>query len=105
MTQTYSIADFRENLAQIIGRVMYGGEQAIIKKYNQKAAVLVNSDDYARMIDPSLSYSEKDWQRLFAPLLNVAKRNKNGSYQKIQKDVSQAIQEVRQKQDENTGGN
>ena len=50
-SKAISIDELRTNLSEIIGRVMYGRDRVIIKKYNRQAAVLMGMDEYRHFID------------------------------------------------------
>ncbi len=45
ITNSVSIEEFRSNLAELIGRVMYGKDKIVIKKYNREAAILLSLDE------------------------------------------------------------
>ena len=53
INNTVSIEEFRVNLADFIGRVMYAKDRVVIKKYNRNAAILLGVDDYEKLLDPT----------------------------------------------------
>ena len=56
-----SIDELRSNLSEFIGRVMYGKDRVIIKKYNREAAVLLSLDEYEKLMDPTKRLSKSQW--------------------------------------------
>lgn len=58
LNNSVSIDEFRSNLAELIGRVMYGSNIIIIKKYNREAAVVLSVEEYEKLLDPTKRLSE-----------------------------------------------
>jgi len=95
-----TIDDFRTNLADIIGKVMYGNNRVVIKKYNRQAAVLISINDYQKLTDPTKKYSPQEWLSKFAVFEDVKNKNAGKDPEEIEKDVAQAVKDVRAQKNE-----
>ena len=92
---TVSIEEFRVNLADLVGRVMYGKDRVIIKKYNRDAAILLSLDDYENLLDPTKRLSKSQWNEAVQKLESVRANIPEADPDEIQKEVNQTIQEIR----------
>lgn len=77
----------RKNLGQLLEEAYYRGDEIIIERAGKPMAVLVSIEEF------------KNWQKTrekdFALLDEVKTVNKEASSKKIEKDVEEAIREVR----------
>ncbi len=92
---TVSIEEFRVNLADLVGRVMYGKDRVIIKKYNRDAAVLLSVGDYEKLLDPTKRLSKSQWNEAIRKLDSIRAEIPEADPRNIQKEVDQTVQEVR----------
>ena len=90
-----SIDELRNNLAELIGRVMYGGDRVIIKKYNREAAVVLSIDEYERLIDPTKRFSPKIWKSKFKAIDKIRESIPEIDSDVIEREVNKAVQAVR----------
>lgn len=90
-----SVDEFRSNLATILGRVMYGKDKIIIKKYNREAAILLSLDEYEQITDPTKRFSKKEWEDKFAIIDKIRERIPDIDPQVLQREIDEAIKEVR----------
>ena len=90
-----SIEEFRVNLADLVGRVMYGKDRVIIKKYNRDAAVLLSVEDYEKLLDPTKRLSGSQWNNAVQKLDSIRADIPETDPDEIQKEVNQAVQQVR----------
>ena len=90
-----SIDEFRSNLAELIGRVMYGKDKVIIKKYKREAAILLSLDEYEKLLDPTKRLTKFQWNKAVQRLDRI--RNKIPSVDQgiLEKEINQAVKEVR----------
>ena len=44
-----SISEARESLAEIVNRVVYGGERVVLRRHGKPVAALVSADDLERL--------------------------------------------------------
>lgn len=95
LKKTVSIEEFRINLADLVGRVMYGKDRVIIKKYNRDAAVLLSVDDYEKLLDPTKRLSKFQWNDAVRKLDAIREDIPEADPNEIQKEVTQTLQEVR----------
>jgi|SRR3989344_6714895 len=95
MTQQVSIDELRSNLADIIGRVMYGKDKIVVKKYNRDAAVILSFDEYEKLVDPSKRFTKKQWEAKFKVFEDIQKRIPLDEQENLEKDIARAIKEVR----------
>jgi len=90
-----SIEEFRVNLADLIGRVMYGKDRIIIKKYNKDAAILLNMEDYERLIDPTKRFTKDEWNKKFAVIDKIRERIPEYDQELLEQELGEAVREVR----------
>ena len=90
-----SIDELRNNLAELIGRVMYGGDRVIIKKYNRDAAVLIGVDDYEKLLDPTKRFTKKEWKKKFLVFDKIRERIPEYDQKFLEKEIDKAVREVR----------
>ena len=92
---TVSIEEFRVNLDDIVARVMYGKDRVIIKKYNRDAAILLNMDDYEKLIDPTKRFTKEEWNKKFAVIDKIRERIPEHDQELIEQEVDEAVRKVR----------
>lgn len=92
---TVSIEEFRVNLADLIGRVMYGKDRVIIKKYNRDAAVLLSVDEYEKLLDPTKRLSKAQWDEAVQRLDKIRESIPEVDQELLEKEIDEAVQEVR----------
>lgn len=95
LKNTVSIEEFRVNLADLVGRVMYGKDRVIIKKYNRDAAVLLSMDDYERLIDPTKRFTKEEWNKKFAIIDKIRERIPEQDQKLLEQEIDEAVREVR----------
>lgn len=96
MTNTsVSIDEFRSNLADMLGRVMYGKNRIIIKKYNREAAVLLSLDEYEKLLDPTKRLTKKSWQESVEKLDKLREDIPDIDPDVLESEVNRAVIEVR----------
>lgn len=95
-----TIDDLRTNLSDIVGRVMYGNNRVVIKKYNREAAILISIDDFEKLTDPTTRFSPEEWVAKFKVFDNLKKKNAQKSSSQIEKDVAMAVKEARARENE-----
>lgn len=96
MTNTsVSIDEFRSNLAEMVGRVMYGKARLMIKKYNRDAAVLLSVDEYEKLLDPTKRLTKSQWNKAVQKLDRIRDKIPNVDPNILEKEINQAVQEVR----------
>ena len=90
-----SIDEFRTNLAELIGRVMYGRDRVVIKKYNRDAAVLLSVEEYEKLVDPAKRFSNTDWKNKFALIDKIKERIPEVDQDILEDTIANAVKEVR----------
>ena len=61
-----SLDEFRKNLSDIAGKVMYGNQTVIVQKHNKTGLVVISEKEYESLKDPRKRFSSKeDWDKLF----------------------------------------
>jgi len=95
MKNIVSIDEFRTNLAQLIGKVMYAKDQVIIKKYNRDAAILLSLEEYEKLVDPSKRLSPTRWREKFKTIDKIKESMPGIDPQILEREVNKAIKEVR----------
>lgn len=95
LKNSVSIEEFRVNLADLVGRVMYGQDRVVIKKYNRDAAVLISVEDYKKLLDPTKRLSRSEWNKAVQKLESIRKNIPEADPKFIEKEVNQAVREAR----------
>lgn len=95
MKSVVSIDEFRTNLAELVGRVMYGKGRVVIKKYNREAAVLLSVDEYQKLVDPAKKFSKKIWESKFALIDRIKERISERDQDVLEAEIASAVKEVR----------
>jgi prevent-host-death family protein len=90
-----SIEEFRNRLADLMGRVVYGREAVVITKYRRQAAVLISAAEYERLLDPTRRLTRRQWQTQVRKL-DAARRQVNDiDPEELESLVEKAVAEVR----------
>lgn len=97
MTQLISAKDLRNNFAEILNMVVYGNTNVVITRFSKPQAVLVDYDEYQRLLNPKSRFSEKEWQGLFKPLDEIRRNLPKVSQKRVEKDINEAIKYARKK--------
>lgn len=101
INNSVSVEEFRSNLAQLIGRVMYGKDRIMIKKYNRAAAVLLSVEDYEKLLDPTKRLNQNQWDKAVKKLETIRANIPEINPSVIEKEVVRAVQNVRAKKKNN----
>lgn len=95
MKNIVSIDELRNNLAELIGRVMYGGDRVMIKKYNREAAVLISVKEYEKLVDPTKRFSKSEWEGKFRLIDRIKERLQKLNQKALEAEIYKTVQEVR----------
>jgi prevent-host-death family protein len=95
MKSVVSIDELRTNLAELIGRVMYGKDRVVIKKYNREAAILMSVDEYEKLVDPAKRFSKKQWENKFSVIDKIKEGIPEIDQTVLEAEVTKAIKEIR----------
>lgn len=97
-----SIDEFRTKLSEYIGRVVYGRDKIVIKKYNREAAVLLSIDEYESLRDPRKRFSsKKEWDKFFVRLDKIRNRMSETDQKELGKILNEEVQSVRSSRSKN----
>lgn len=95
LSNSISIEEFRSNLAELIGKVMYGRDRIIIKKYNREAAVVLSVEEYEKLLDPTKRLSEARWKNKFKTIDKIKASMPDIDPEIIEDTVAKAVKVVR----------
>lgn len=95
MKNVVSVDEFRTNLAELIGRVMYAKDHVVIKKYNRDAAILMSVEEYEKLVDPTKRFSKKQLESKFALIDKIKDRIKGVDQDVLDSAIANAVKEVR----------
>jgi prevent-host-death family protein len=90
-----SIEEFRANLADLVGRVMYSHEAVVITKYKREAAVLISAAEYERLLDPTKRLTKRQWQTQVRKLETARCQVKDIDPDELEGLINKAVTEVR----------
>lgn len=93
MIKTINFKDVAKNIQQLLKEMTQEDNQYIIKSNGQNIAVLLSYNNFQRLIE-----SKEQAKKSFFDMVNELREyNKDVPYEQIEKDVAQAVAEVRQK--------
>jgi len=52
MSAIVSLDEFRKNLSDIVGNVMYGNQTVLVQKHNRTGVVVISEKEYESLRDP-----------------------------------------------------
>lgn len=90
-----SVDEFRTKLSEFIGRVVYGRDRIVIKKYNREAAILLSIEEYERLIDPTKRFTKEEWKKGFEFIDKARMASKDVPIEEAEALIEKAIKEVR----------
>lgn len=82
-----SAVQARQHFGEILEGVYYRGDEVVIERAGKAMAVVIPTERYEAL--------ERSRERLFELIEKNWERNRNVSYEQIQRDVQAAMQEVR----------
>ncbi|MDQ6850291.1 MAG: type II toxin-antitoxin system Phd/YefM family antitoxin [Actinomycetota bacterium] len=86
-----SVKEARENFSDLLGMVYYGKEPVIVERKGKPMAVLISPEQYER-------YERQVMQRFGQVLDELHNVNAGTDPDEIQRDVDEAVAEVRREQ-------
>lgn len=91
ITQKMTAKEARDNFTDLLGTVYYGKESVVVEKKGRPFAVVVNPDEYANY----QNFKKAAKKRFFELVDEIQAANKGKSSDKIYKDVTKIVEEVR----------
>lgn len=89
-----SVEEFRANLADFIGRVVYGKERLVVQRYNRDAIVVLSADEYQQLTHKDKPSETKEQGRAELKRMYDGLGKMKGLGSKEIKDGSTTINEV-----------
>lgn len=99
MKAVVSLDEFRKNLSDIVGRVMYGNQTVVVQKHNRTGVIVISEKEYESLRDPRKRFvTKEDWDKLFI----LTDKVRDGMSQKeqgvLEKVINEEIRVVRKSQ-------
>lgn len=88
MKRTFSAVDARKHLGEILEGVYYRGDEVVIERAGKPMAAVIPTTMYESI--------KQRRERLFEMIEEIQERNKDVPYEVIQREVDQAVREVRE---------
>ena len=88
MKRRISAVEARKRLGEILEGVYYRGDEVVIERAGKPMAVVIPSGRYEAM--------EKSRERFFELIEENWERNRDISYEEIEREVQQAMEDVRE---------
>lgn len=96
MKAVVSLDDFRKNLSDIVGRVMYGNETVVVQKHNRTGVIVMSEREYEQLKDPLKRFAtQEEWDKLFLTIDKIRERTKGVDEKEIEKLIDEEVQAVR----------
>ena len=96
MKRRISAVEARKRLGEILESVYYRGDEVVIERAGKAMAVVIPAERYEAM--------ERSRERLFELIEKSWERNKDAPYEEIEREVQEAIEQVRGKRREKVRG-
>ena len=90
MKRTLSAVEARKHLGEVLEGVYYRHDEVVIERAGKPMAVVIPAEVYERLIGSR--------ERLFDLIEQNWKRNKDVPFEEIERDIAEAIREVRAEQ-------
>ncbi len=87
MVKRVSAKEARERFADLLGQVHYGKDTVIVEKQGKPVVAVIDIERYEQL--------KKAWDEPFKVLDRIWTRNRDKDLAQVQKDVAEAIAEVR----------
>ena len=91
MTRRISAKEARDNFGDLLGSVRYGGEPVIVEKKGRPFAVVISPEDFER-------FQEFAREQFFETVREIQQANKDADPQEVLRDVTEAVEVVRQEE-------
>lgn len=96
MKAIVSLDEFRKNLSDIVGRVMYGNQTVLVQKHNRSGVVVISEKEYESLRDPRKRFtSQEDWDSLFVMTDKVRDRMSVKDHEELEKVVDEEVKALR----------
>lgn len=96
MKAIVSLDEFRKNLSDIVGRVMYGNQTVLVQKHHKTGVIVLSEKEYESLRDPRKRFSSKqDWDKLFILTDKIRDRMSAKDQQNLEKIVDEEVKAVR----------
>ena len=96
MKATVSLDEFRKNLSDIVGKVMYGNQTVLVQKHNRTGVVVMSEQEYESLRDPRKRFASKQaWDKLFVLTNKVRDRMSPKDQAKLEKIIDEEVKAVR----------
>lgn len=90
-----SLDEFRKNLSDIVGRVMYGNQTVLVQKHNKTGLVVISEKEYESLKDPRKRLSEKEWEEGFKRLDKIRTKIPRMDPEELDKIIDEEVAAVR----------
>ncbi|MBI4035697.1 type II toxin-antitoxin system Phd/YefM family antitoxin [Candidatus Daviesbacteria bacterium] len=91
ITQKMTAKEARDNFTDLLGTVYYGKEVVMVEKKGRPFAVVINPSEYENY----QNFKKVAKKRFFELVDEIQAANKDKSFDKIYKDVTKIVEEVR----------
>ena len=99
MKATVSLDEFRKNLSDIVGKVMYGNQTVLVQKHNRTGVVVISEKEYESLRDPRKRFtSQEDWDKLFVLTDKVRNKMPVKDQRNLEKVVNEEVKALRKSQ-------
>lgn len=95
MTLKITAQDARNKFAEILNTAVFGKKDVIITRFDKPQAVLIDYEEYQRLVNPRTRFSDEEWKNGFKIFDKIRAKAKKVSPQKIEETVDEAVEEIR----------
>ncbi len=95
MTTSVTAQNARNNFAEMLNTAVYGRTNIVITRFNKPQAVLLDYQEYERLINPRLRFSDEEWEKGFKVIDRIRAKTKRITSQKAESLIDKTVEEVR----------
>lgn len=99
MTLLISAQDARNKFSEMLNTAVYGKKSVVITRFDKPQAVLMDYQEFERLMNPRLRYSDAAWEQGFSVFDRIRAKNKTTSSQHIEQVVNDAVKKARTRTD------
>lgn len=97
MITQVSAQDARNKFSEVLNTAVYGKKSVIITRFDKPQAVLIDYQEYERLMNPRSRFTDEEWEKGFSVIDRIRARTKNIPARNIERIIDKAVKEVREK--------
>lgn len=92
ITNRVTAKEARDNFTDVLGKAYYGKQSVVVERKGRPFAVVINPEEYEKYE----KYKQAAKKRISEIMEEIQMASENAEYEEVLKDVTEAVEEVRQ---------